>query len=141
MERAVTSPHRMLNPEGLAPARGFSHAVVAETGRTVYLGGQTAHDPSGGLSGRTVVEQFDAAAANVGIALEEAGARTEDLVSMHIFVTDAAAYREALDELGGVYRNHFGRHYPAIALFEVSSLFDPEALIELVCIAVIPGSF
>ncbi len=127
----------MLNPQGLAPARGFSHAVVAAAGRTVYLGGQTAHDAEGNLRGDTVVEQFDAAAANVGIALKEAGAGPEDVVSMHIFVTDAAAYRDSLDQLGDVYRKHFGRHYPAIALFEVTALFDPHALVELVCVAVI----
>ncbi len=141
MAGAVTSPHRMLNPEGLAPARGFSHAVVAAPGRTVYLGGQTAHDAEGHLRGTTVVEQFDAAAANVGMVLKEAGAGPEDLVSMHIFVTDATAYRDSLEELGAVYRKHFGRHYPAIALFEVSSLFDPQALVELVCLAVTPPSF
>lgn len=134
----MTSPHRVINPKELAPAHGFSHVVVPATGRTIYLGGQTAHDPAGRLSGTTVVEQFDAAAGNVVTALNEVDAGPEDIVSMQIFVTDAAAYRESLDELGGVYRSHFGRHYPAIALFEVGSLFDPGALIELVCIAVVP---
>jgi enamine deaminase RidA (YjgF/YER057c/UK114 family) len=127
----------MINPEGLAPPQGFSHVVVPASGRTIYLGGQTAHDSSGKLRGATIVEQFDAAAANVVTALREVQARPEDLVSVHIFVTDADAYRSSLDELGAVYRTHFGRHYPAVALFEVSSLFDPGALVELVCIAVV----
>ncbi len=46
--------------------------------------------------------------------------------------------RDSLDELGGVYQKHFGRHYPAIAWFQVAALFDPDALVELVCVAVIP---
>ncbi|MGQ0669385.1 MAG: RidA family protein [Actinomycetota bacterium] len=133
------SPHEIRNPEGLAPARGFSHAVIAARGRTVYLGGQTAHGPDGELRGGSIVEQFDAAAANVVTALEAAGARPEHLASMQIFVTDAGAYRGSLGEIGEAWRRHFGRHYPAMALFEVSGLFDPEARVELVGIAVIPA--
>jgi enamine deaminase RidA (YjgF/YER057c/UK114 family) len=136
MEGAVSSPHRIVNPEGLATPSGFSHAVVA--GRTIYLGGQAGHDADGNLVGENLVAQFDQACANVMIALEEAGAAAEHLTSMHIFVTDAAAYRESLKELGEVYRKHFGRHYPAIALFEVAGLFDPDSKVELTCIAALP---
>jgi enamine deaminase RidA (YjgF/YER057c/UK114 family) len=137
-DRRSGSPHRLLNPAGLSPPSGFSHAVAAAPGRTVYLGGQTAHGPDGSLAGGSIVEQFDAAAANVVRALEAAGARPEHLVSMHIYVTDAAEYRDALGELAPAYRRHFGRHYPAIALFEVKGLFDPRAKVELVCVAVVP---
>lgn len=131
--------HRLLNPETLSPPVGFSHAVAAAAGRLVFLGGQTAHDAEGKLRGETVAEQFDAAAANVVEALAAAGARAEHLVSLQIFVTSAAEYRAALGELAGVYRSHFGRHYPALALFEVAGLFDPAAKVELVGIAVVPG--
>ena len=131
--------HRLVNPATLGSASGFSHAVVAAPGHTVYLGGQTAHDADGHLQGITMVEQFDEAAANVVRALAAAGAGPEDLVSMQIFVTDAAAYRTALAELGSAYRKHLGRHYPAIALVEVAGLFDPAALVELTCVAVIPS--
>lgn len=132
------SPHEIRNPGRLSPARGFSHAVIVAPGRTVYLGGQTAHGPDGGLRGRTIVEQFDAAAANVVTALEAAGARPEHLASMQIFVTDAGAYRGSLGEIGEAWRRHFGKHYPAMALVEANRLFDPDALVELVGIAVVP---
>jgi enamine deaminase RidA (YjgF/YER057c/UK114 family) len=127
-----------LNPPTLAAPAGFSHAVVAAPGRTIYLGGQAAHDASGNLVGDSIAEQFARAAANVVAALDAAGARPEHLVSMQIYVTDAEAYRGALADLSVAYREHFGRHYPAIALFEVTGLFDPAAMVELVCIAVVP---
>lgn len=130
--------HEIRNPEELAPARGFSHAVIAAPGRTVYLGGQTAHGPDGALHGSTIVEQFDRAAANVVTALGAAGARPEDLVSLQIFVTDAEEYRSALEPIGKIWRERLGRRYPAMALFEVASLFDPAAKVELVGVAVIP---
>jgi enamine deaminase RidA (YjgF/YER057c/UK114 family) len=133
------SPHELLNSTSLAPPRGFSHAVTAAAGRTVYLGGQTAHGPDGSLRGRTIAEQLDAAAANVVSALEATGARPEHLVSMQIYVTDAEAYRSSLREVGAAWRRHFGKHYPAMALFEVGGLFDPDAAVELVGVAVIPA--
>ena len=57
-------------------------------------------------------------------------------MSMQIFVTDAEAYKSVLAELGEAYRRSFGRHHPAIAVFEVSRLFGPEACVEGVCVAV-----
>lgn len=132
--------HEIRNPEELAPARGFSHAVIAASGRTLYLGGQTAHGPDGLLHGVTIVEQFDLAAANVVTALAAAGARPEDLVSLQIFVTDAEEYRASLEPIGRIWRERLGRHYPAMALFEVAGLFDPAAKVELVGVAVIPES-
>ena len=136
----MTSPHEMINPGALARPVGFSHAVVAAPGRSVYLGGQTAHDAAGRLVGSTIAEQFAQAASNVVTALAAAGAAPEHLVSMSIYVTDVGAYRSALRELGTAYREHFGPHYPALALFEVSGLFDPDAQVELVCTAVVPNS-
>ena len=133
-------PHEVRDSDRLPPARGFSHAVIAAPGRTVYLGGQTALDPDGVLQGTSIVEQFDHAAANVVTALEAAGARPEDLVSLQVFVTDAVEYRSSLEPIGQAWRERFGRHYPAMALFEVAGLFDPDARVELVGIAVIPDS-
>ena len=115
----MTTPHEILNPESLAPPQGFSHAVVAATGRTVYLGGATAHGADGNVVGETIVEQFDKAASNVVEALRAAGAEPEHLVSMQIYVIDVADYRAHLKELSPAYQRHFGTHYPAIALFEV----------------------
>lgn len=134
----VTSPHETLNPPTLADPVGFSHAVVAAPGRTIYLGGQAAHDANSKIVGDSIAEQFAQAAANVVAALEAAGAKPEHLVSLHIYVTDAAAYRASLSDLSTAWKRHFGRHYPAVALFEVKGLFDPEALVELVGVAVVP---
>lgn len=139
MEGQVSSPHRLVNPEGMAPASGFSHAVVPAEGRLVFLAGQVAHDASGNLVGGTLVEQFSAACDNVVSALEGAGAGPQHLVSLHVYVTDASAYRRDAKQIGDAYRARFGRHYPAMALFEVAGLFEPDALVELVGVAVVPG--
>ncbi len=130
------TPHRIVNPDSLVAPSGYSHAVVASPGRTIYVAGQTAHIP-GEETPVDIVEQFDHAARKVVIALEAAGGRPEHLVSMQIFTTDLADYLSRSKAIGDAYQKHFSRHYPAAALIEVRSLVGG-AKIELSCIAVIP---
>jgi enamine deaminase RidA (YjgF/YER057c/UK114 family) len=132
------TPHQVVNPEGLVPAVGFTHVLVAAPGTTVYLGGQGGIDAAGNVVGSSLTQQFDAAATNVVTALDAVGAQPEHLVSMQIFVTNAEEYRGLLEEIGEVYRKHFGKHYPALGLFEVTGLFDPDMKVELWGVAVVP---
>jgi enamine deaminase RidA (YjgF/YER057c/UK114 family) len=127
-----------INPPTLPRPVGFSHAVRA--GQTVYLAGQTALGPDGKIAGETIVEQFDVAASNLIAALEGAGGVPEDLVTLQVFVTDVSEYKGSLAELGGVWRRRFGRHYPAMGLFGVTELFDVEAKVELMGVAVLDGA-
>jgi enamine deaminase RidA (YjgF/YER057c/UK114 family) len=133
----TTSRHEIVVAPGLAPPAGYSHAVVVPPGRTVYLGGQTAQAPDGTIQGTTFIEQFDRAAANLIEALRAAGGEPDDLVSLQVFVTDIAAYRASTRELKSVWRRHFGRRYPAMALLGITELLDPRALVELVGVAVL----
>ncbi|HEY6469623.1 MAG TPA: RidA family protein [Candidatus Dormibacteraeota bacterium] len=133
----MTAKPEIVVAPGLAPPSGYSHAVVAPPGKTVYLGGQTAQAADGTIQGVTIVEQFDLAARNLLAALRAAGGEPDDLVSLQVFVTNLAAYRLASRELGTVWRQHYGRRYPAMALLGVTELFDPRALIELVGVAVL----
>jgi enamine deaminase RidA (YjgF/YER057c/UK114 family) len=132
------TPHEIVNPDGLSRPSGYAHAVVAAPGRLVFLGGQVAHDANGVCRGDTLAEQFELALRNVICALQAAGGEPEHLVSMHIFTTDIEGYRTAAREIGERYRALVGRHYPTMALFEVTALFDRAAAVELVCTAVVP---
>jgi enamine deaminase RidA (YjgF/YER057c/UK114 family) len=130
--------HEIVTAEELGEPVGYAHAVVAQPGRLVFLGGQTALMPDGTIKGETLVEQFAIAASNVVVALRAAGGQPDDICQMQIFVVDPADYKERLPALGRVWREHFGRRYPATGLFGVTRLFDAEALIELMAVAVIP---
>lgn len=125
------SGHRIVNPPALPEPSGFAHAVVAEPGRTVYLGGQTG-------AGEALADQFDAAATALVAALRAAGGEPDDLVALVIFTTDMTEYRASQRELGEVWRRHFGRRYPAMALIGAAALFEPDARVELMGIAVVP---
>jgi enamine deaminase RidA (YjgF/YER057c/UK114 family) len=131
MDGPMKAEHRIVTAPGLAEPIGYAHAVVAAPGRTVYLGGQVG-------AGATVVEQFDVAAANLVAALHAAGGEPDDLVSLVVYATDVGEYRASLHDLGAVWRRHFGRRYPAMALVEVSALLDPDARVELMGVAVVP---
>ena len=127
----MTEQHRIVAPPELPEPIGFAHAVVAAPGRTVYLGGQTG-------AGQTIADQFDGAAGALVTALRAAGGEPDDLVSLVIFTTDIAEYRASQRELGEVWRRHFGRRYPAMALIGASALVEPEARVELMGVAVVP---
>ena len=138
MEREVTSPHSMIQPDGLSPGRGFSHAVVAEAGRTVWVAGEIGIDADGNLVDGGWAEQFDQALSNVATALAASGTEPGHVVSMQIFTTDVAAYRDAAPALAPVYQRHFGHHYPAMAVVGVTELVEPAAVVEIMAVAVVP---
>ena len=71
-------------------------------------------------------------------ALRAAGGEPDDLVSLQVFVTSVAEYkRVAAASWGAFGSTHFGRRYPAMGLFGVTELFDPEAKVELMGVAVL----
>lgn len=131
------SRHHLFDPEGVAPASGFSYGAVAAQGRLLHIAGITGALADGSIPDG-LVEQFGRACGTVARVIADAGGSPDDLVSMTIYTTDVAGYKRALGELGRAYRAVFGRHYPPMALIGVSELFDDDALVELVGIAVIP---
>lgn len=127
--------HRIVNPDGAPEAAGFSHAVEASGERTLYLAGQIGQRSDGSIP-EGLVDQFRQALSNVALCLEEAGFPPTSVVRMIIYTTEVGLYRQSLKPLGRVYREVFGRHYPAMALLGVGELFDPRAKVELVATAV-----
>lgn len=129
--------HHLFNPDGMAPAVGFSYGALAADGRVLHLAGLTGHLEDGSIA-EDLVDQFAVACASVARVITQAGGEPTDLVSMTIYTTDVDRYRGGLRRLGEEYRTVFGRHYPPMALIGVDELFDPAALVELVCVAVVP---
>jgi len=126
---------RNVNPDELAPARGFSHATVA--GDTVWIGGQIGSDATGKVAEPgDIVAQYARAIQNVAIALRASGCEPADTVKLTYYVTDIKAYRDNRSALGAAYREFFRTDYPASTLIEVRALVDPDALIEIDAVAV-----
>jgi enamine deaminase RidA (YjgF/YER057c/UK114 family) len=134
----LTPAHELVNPEGLSEPAGYTHVVVPAPGRLVHVAGQIASDAGGTCRGDTIAEQLELALQNVATALRAVEGAPEHVVSMQIYTTDMEAYRAERRQIGEGYRAVFGRHYPAISLFQVSNMYDPAAVVEVVCTAVIP---
>lgn len=128
----------IVNPVELGAPRGWSNGMLAQAGgRTLFIAGQTARDVSGQVPAADFVSQFDRALGNVLAVLGAAGGEPQDIGRFTIYVTDLAQYRGSLKPLGEVYRKRMGRHYPAMALVEVRSLVDPNAVVEIEATAVL----
>jgi enamine deaminase RidA (YjgF/YER057c/UK114 family) len=127
-----------INPPGLSPATGFSHAVVATGSRLVFLAGQTALDAEGKVVGDTLPEQFEWALGNLLAALHAAGGTPADLARVTVYATDVAEYRAQAPQLGRIWRRLAGRDYPAMAVVGIVRLWDERALVELDGFAVLP---
>ena len=70
--------------------------------------------------------------------LAEGGAKPEHLVRLTWYVVDIEEYLASLKELGRVYREIFGAHYPAMALVQVVRLVEKAARVEIEATAVVP---
>jgi enamine deaminase RidA (YjgF/YER057c/UK114 family) len=127
-----------INPATLAKPTGFTHGISTSGGRLLALAGQPGLDSNGKVaSPGDIVAQSAQAYANLKAVIDAAGGKAEDVVKLTIYVTDKAAYKANLRPIGQAYRNVFGKHFPAMTLVEVKSLFDDAALIEIDGFAVI----
>ncbi len=63
--------------------------------------------------------------------------RMNDIVKLTIYVLSKTEYKARGREIGAVYREYFGRHYPAMTLVEVRGLYDDDCLIEIEGVAVV----
>ena len=126
----------IINPPELAPPRGFNHGIAVEGGRLLMLAGQDAGDAEGRIvAPGDLVAQYAQVVRNLKAVVESAGGELPDIVKLNIYVTDRDEYRARLKALGEIHRAYFGGHYPAMALFEVKGLFNPDAMIEMEGIA------
>jgi NAD(P)-dependent dehydrogenase (short-subunit alcohol dehydrogenase family) len=130
----------IVNPEELGAPRGWNNGMLAQgAGRTLFIAGQTARDASGQVSAADFVSQFDRALGNVLAVLGAAGGEARDIGRFTIYGTEMTQYRSSLKALGEVYRRRMGTHYPAMALVEVKSLVDPQAVVEIEATTVLEG--
>jgi enamine deaminase RidA (YjgF/YER057c/UK114 family) len=127
-----------VNPPGLPAPSGYSHGTLA--GNTLYLGGQTALDADLRIVPGGIVEQFRQAFGNLLTVLRAAGGIPQDLVSITLYLTDIPDYQAHGKEIGRVWRELAGPVYPAMVGIGTTALWQTEALIEILGVAVIPDS-
>ncbi len=132
----MTNPLTALQPPGWPAPRGYSNGMTGR-GRIVLVGGQIGWDEAGRFPDG-LVAQTRLALLNILAVLKEAGGGPEHIGRLTWYVVDMAEYRASLRDLGPVYRDVMGRHFPAMALVQVVSLVEPAARVEIEATAIIP---
>src|ERR1700746_1407337 len=113
---------QVLQPSGWPAPKVYANGMAAD-GRIVVTGGVIGWDSEERLAG-SFVAQVRQALRNIAAVLAEGGAQPEHLVRLTWYVVDIDEYLANLKELGQVYREIFGSHYPAMALAPVGRLVE-----------------
>jgi enamine deaminase RidA (YjgF/YER057c/UK114 family) len=128
--------HTTLQPSGWAKPKGYANGVAAQ-GRFVFVGGQIGWNGQSQFETDDLVGQVRQTLQNVVDVLAEAGAMPEHVTSMTWYLTDKKDYLGNLAGIGKVYREVMGRHFPAMAVVEVSGLVEARAKVEIEATAVL----
>ena len=112
-------------PRTLPKPQGFSYGYEVKHGRLVFIAGQVARDGENNVVGKgDIVAQFRQVCANIHTVMSAAGGEMTDIVKLTIYVLDVPEYKRRQREIGGVYREYFGKHFPAMTLVGARDLFD-----------------
>ena len=113
------------NPPSLMKPVGYSHAVETRGGRVLFLAGQVAKDRDGRVVGKgDLIAQFRQVCENLKALVTAAGGQLTDVVKLTIYVLDAGEFKRQGKPIGVVYREYFGKHFPAMTLVGVRDLYD-----------------
>lgn len=120
-------------PEWPTP-KGYANGRIGE-GRVLHVAGQIGWLPDGTFAATDLMGQFAQALDNVLAVVRAAGGAPTDVATMTVFVTDVPAYRAQTRALGPIWRERFGKHFPAMALVGTTMLVEPLALVEIQAVA------
>ena len=127
-----------INPDGLNKNPAFSNVIVVSgNAKTVYVGGQDAVDASGQIVGKGDLKvQVEQVLKNLEIALEAGGAKLEHVIKWNLYVVQGQSLREGYSAFQGLAMEQ--PKPPAISMAFVAGLANPDFLVEMDAIAVVP---
>lgn len=128
---------QILQPPAWARAKGFSNGIVA-SGRLVFIAGQVGWTGQGEWKEESFAGQFRQTLQNILEVLAQAKGRPEHIVRLTWYVIDRDEYLASIKEVGAAYRELMGRHYPTMAVVQVSGLVERNARLEIEATAVVP---
>ena len=128
---------KLIHPAGWVPAKGYANGIAAR-GTQVFVGGQIGWNAQQQFESDDFIAQTRQTLQNVVAVLKEAGAGPEHMVRMTWYVIDRDEYNARLKELGAVYREVIGKHFPAMTCVAVAALMEARAKVEIEVTAVVP---
>jgi enamine deaminase RidA (YjgF/YER057c/UK114 family) len=131
------SEMKFLQPPGWPRPKGYANGVVARGG-LVFVSGVVGWNAQREFGTSDFVAQLRQALLNIVEILHQANAKPEHIARMTWYVLDKNEYEAAMKEIGIVYREIIGRHYPAMTVVQVSGLMESDARLEIEVTAVVP---
>jgi 2-iminobutanoate/2-iminopropanoate deaminase len=132
-QKSASTPGSIAKPVG-----PYSHAWKVRAGDTniIFVAGQVGVDHNGEVVGKNDMRaQTRQTLYNLQVILAENGASFRDVVKMNTYVTDINLRHEVSEARA----EFLHQPYPISTYLEVSKLIDPDWLIEIECVAVIPA--
>ena len=127
-----------INPDTLNKNPAFSNVIVViGSAKTLYVGGQNAVDASGTIVGKGDIKaQTEQVLKNIQAALLAGGAQLEHVIKWNLYVVQGQPLQEGFE----VFQRVWGRrpNPPAISMAFVAGLANPDFLVEMDAIAVVP---
>ena len=129
---------RGFNVRGVVEPFGiFSSAAWQPEGRVLHVSGHVSQDVDGRTVGKgEIAVQTRQVLTNIRAVLNSVGGTMDDIAKVTVFVIDVAD----IDEIHQVRAEFFHQPYPASTLVQVAQLIDPDWLIEIEAVAVIPAA-
>ena len=131
----MSNQPELINPPEAGPHSGYTHGVKVQSNNLLFVAGQIGRDETGTFVGPDLVSQYDKSLSNLLAVVRQAGGSPVNVVQLTIYVLDKQEFIAAQKPLGEVYRRRMGKHFPAITLVEVKSLYEDAAKVEIEAIA------
>ena len=129
--------HKILLPPGWSRPHGYSNGISAD-GRMVFVAGQIGWDETHSFPSDSMAGQVEQTLKNTIAVLAEADAGPQHIVRMTWYITSRTEYLAEVKEIGRIWREVMGKHYPAMAVIEISALIESAAKVEIETTAVVP---
>ena len=128
---------KTLLPPGWPRPKGYSNGISTR-GRLIFTAGVVGWDENEQFVAPDFVAQLRQVLKNILAILAEDGAGPQHIVRMTWYVVDRDEYVGSIKEVGAIYRELMGNHFPCMAAVQVAALVEPAARIEIETTAVVP---
>jgi len=129
---------QVLLPPGWSRPHGYSNGIAAE-GRMVFVAGQIGWNESFKFPDESLAGQVEQTLKNTLAVLAEAGAGPQHIARMTWYITSRDEYFDEIKDIGRIWREVMGKHYPAMAVVQVVALIESRAKVEIETTAMVPN--
>jgi enamine deaminase RidA (YjgF/YER057c/UK114 family) len=127
----------IVQPPGWPRPKGYSNGVIAE-GRMLFIAGQVGWNAEEKFESEDFVAQTRQALENIVAVLDAAGGKPEHIVRMTWYLVDKDEYLARGREIGQVYREVIGKHFPVMSAIQIAGLIEVGGKLEIEATAVLP---